>query len=498
MLAQAQAAGSIPWHFIDPTTGNPLTVTANPQLWTDPRAGPQYGGTPLTQPVPTAAATGWTVDDSAHSPDLSYLQYLTTGSEYYLAQLNAEASAIPLQYNPGYRGASKGLFTTSEQVRGMAWDLRTLVEAAAVNPDGSAEKTYFTGLVNNNLAALLAMTKTANEGQMSGWFNGVNGDGTNTAPWQQDYMVTSLALAAANGFAVAKQLLAWQTNFIAGAFLNASNGFSPWDGAAYELKVIDPATGKPYQTWSAVWQATQAAGNTNPNPGTWQDQNYVNSTRAALACIITVNNAPQAVQAFGWLSANQGATSFTAAYQADPTFDIAPRLSDGVLLTQDHIFIRNDSGATAVTGTMADELIYERGSGNVTINGTGGVNMLFGGAGVTTLNGGGGDDFLFAGSGATTLYGAGGSNYLQAGSGAATTFALSPTDVGTDMVAKFRIGTDHLRVAGEAPGSAALLRLLAGATTDASGNTVLHLAASHNVTLQGVATAQLASNGVFV
>ena len=498
-LAQANASGSVPWNFIDPATGLPITLTKYPTLWTSSLAGPQYGGIPLTQPVPSPATTGWTTDE-AHAPDLCYLQYLQTGDPYYLNELNAEASAIPLSYNPGYTGNGQGLFAENEQLRGIAWDLRTLVEAAIANPVGSSERAYFTQLVNNNLNYLLAFTKTANEGQLSGWFSGINGDASATTPWQQNYLATSLALAAENGFTVAKQLLVWQSNFITGQFLNGNNGFSPWDGADYGLTVINSATGQNYQTWAQVWQASQAAGYTNPNPGvSFSDNGYALLAHAALADIITVTGSPQAIQAFGWLSANPGTTNFTAAYQADPTYNIAPRLSDGNLLLQSQIFIRNDSTTTVVNGTSADELIYETGTGNVTINATNGVNILFGGAGVTTLNGGSGDDFLYAGTGTTTLYGAAGNNYMQSGcptayTAGATTFELKPSDVATDMIAGFRIGTDHLQVVGDAPGSAALSALIAGATADASGNAVLHLSATHTVTLQGIATSSLSAS----
>jgi hypothetical protein len=86
--------------------------------------------------------------------------------------------------------------------------------------------------------------------------------------------------------------------------------------------------------------------------------------------------------------------------------------------------------------------------------------------------------------------GGSGNDYMQTSAGAAT-FDLSPGDVDNDIIAGFRIGTDIMTVAGEAPASVALAALIAGATQDTGGNAVLHLSGSHQVPLQGVAVAQV-------
>ncbi|MGH7213140.1 MAG: beta strand repeat-containing protein, partial [Acetobacteraceae bacterium] len=100
-LDQANAAGSVPWHMLDPTTGNYLTAAAYPTLWVDPRGGTSVGyrTTALTQPLPTAAQTGWSLD-VAHQPDNDYVAYLMTGDRYYLDQLNAQASYDVLSMRP--------------------------------------------------------------------------------------------------------------------------------------------------------------------------------------------------------------------------------------------------------------------------------------------------------------------------------------------------------------------------------------------------------------
>ena len=523
-LAQANAAGSVPWHLFDPTTGSYLTVTSNPTLWFDGRAGAN-GTTAFTQaydqstgyPQPyDVVQSGWKLDE-AHQPDLGYYAYLATGNQTYLDQLNAQASFDELYTWPSARGNGQGLVVgTTPEVRAEAWSLRELVEAATVNPTGSAEKAYFTQMLTNNIQYLLNQTQTANQGAVYGWFTGygITSDSA-VAPWMEDYLVTSLGLAAGAGIAGASQLLAWATNWTAGRFLNGANGLNPFDGADYRLCVYNAQTGTPYTSWSQVAAATVAytadPSNTNGmSPGsTWYSSttgSYVPIARAALATEITYTGSTQAIQAFGWLSANQQGYGNAAYFQSSQyalNFAIAPRLSDGNLLDLNQIFIRNDATATTVTapGGNADQLIFEQGAGNVTIQGGSGMNLLFGGSGVTTLIGAAAADYLFAGTGATTMYAGAGNNFMQSGcpsayAAGATTFDLTPADIANDIVAGFRIGTDHLQVAGEAPGSAALNTVIAGATADASGNAVLHLSAAHAVTLQGIGTSQLAT-GLF-
>ena len=152
-LAQAQAAGSIPWHYYDTAKGHYLSVTDYPQLWID------YRGS--VQPKQIAGdESGW-YPDRAHTPDLSYVAWLLTGDRYHLDMLNAQASWVIANTWNAYRQDAQGIVThRDEEVRAQAWALRTVQEAAFANPDGSYEKAYFTQIANNNWANLRAKTAT--------------------------------------------------------------------------------------------------------------------------------------------------------------------------------------------------------------------------------------------------------------------------------------------------------------------------------------------------
>jgi hypothetical protein len=490
-LAQANVAGSVPWNFADPTagSGNYITVLEDPTLWDDARGGTPNGGgsTGLTQPVDPNSA--WTPDTS-HQPDLSYFAYLQTGDRTYLDQLNAQASFDELATWPDQRDNAQGLVVNGQQERAMAWCLREVVEAANANPVGSPMKAYFTQMAENNIQYMLNFAQNSGEGQLAGWMPGIYGSTTGTymAPWQQDFLASTVALAAEMGIPGAKQVLQWETNFLAGRFLNGANGFNPFDGANYTL-LMGNAAGTPYTTWAQAGAANEAAGLSGN--GTWSASNvaYLQGAEVSLADIITVTGSTEAIQAYGWLQANaQGAT--IAASQDDPTFSIVPRLADGNELTSNHVVISNDNTATTLSGSNSDQLLYETGSGNVTVQGGAGINMLFAGSGNDTLIGGPGQDYMFGGSGSDTFEGGAGSNFMQAGSGS-DIFVLSEADVAGDIIAGFKPGVDHLQIAGAASGSSAAQGFLAGAVADASGNAMLHLSANHTVTLQGIGVSQL-------
>ena len=503
-LAQATDAGSIPWRLYSPASGTFLTATAYPTLWADPRGGPgTFGTTGLTQPMPTAAQSGWS-PDPAHQPDLDYVAYLMTGDRNYLDALNAQASYDILTTRPnsqtaaktdGRQGAAGIVADGAVQVRAQAWSLREVVEAAAANPAGSAEKAYFTQVETNNFNHMLNYALTLNEGQASGYMTGAYPAGF-MAPWQQDYLATTVVLGAEQGNAAAVKLLGWETNFLAGSFLNAAS-ISPYLSAAYNLELYAPGSQSvttALQTWSQISQQTVASGIDGANGTTALSRAYAEAARAALAGDITVTGDVRAIQAFGWVTADEQVNAAYMQAGFNPTLDIAPRLADGNLLTANNILVSADTISKVVAGSAtADQLIYETGGGNVTIQGGSGINLLFAGSGADTLQGGADNDYLFAGSGSDVLAGGAGVNYMQAGSGAAT-FLLDASQAASDTIADFKVGIDHLHVlgAGGAPlAGAAIAGLLAGATSDGAGGSVLHLSAAHNVALAGIAVGQL-------
>ncbi len=503
-LGEADAAGAVPWNMQNGTTGLPLTTLTDVNLWTDPRGGPYSGSSGLVQNPNNG--NNWEVDTS-HQPDLSYDPYILTGSRYNFDELQQQAAYSVTSQWPAWqqrsRNAVSDLIVNGNQVRGAAWELRQVDEAAATALPGSAMQSYFTGVENDNFAWLVSQEAgwTAQQGQAYGWLPGVYGNNGNYGPWEQDFLSIVVAQAAEQGNALAKQFMAWEDNFIVGRFLQAQNGFLPADGIAYTLQFYDPKTGLDYQTWAQIEQVTASYGLSNgPNPnatGWAHSQGYYGQLAlASLAGVITVFGSDtaqghQAIQAYGWLLAS-GAPFINMPTSGQ--YSIVPRLADGNLLTRNDLLIGTDAAGTTNTLSLAtqtpDQLITA-GAGNDTLKGGTGINILFGGSGNDQLIGGPGNDLLYGGSGATTLYAAAGTNYLQAGTGP-DTFILNPNDQATDAIQGFKIGADQLAIVG---GNASIYAsLIAGATSDASGNAVLTLAPGHVVTLDGISIGSLTAS----
>lgn len=323
-LGQADAAGAIPWHFFYPASGQYLTTNDYPNIWTQP--GNPYGTTLLTQPI--SGDTGWALD-TAHQPDLSYIPYLLTGDRYYLDQLNAQAAwcETSLWPAPEARNNGEGLVVQGSQVRGAAWSLREIVEAAYANPPGTPMGRYFRQMEKNNFSWLLSKLPawTDEQGEAHGYLPGVYGNSGAMAPWQQDYLASTIVLAAQLGVPGAKTFLEWQSNFLVGRFLSQEQGFNPRNGIAYNPHVYDPSTRRIFKSWREIEEATEAAGESNGNGWKRSDGDYGQLALQSLAGIITITGSPRAIEAYRWLLGSGAPYVDAASLASSPQFAIIPR-----------------------------------------------------------------------------------------------------------------------------------------------------------------------------
>lgn len=322
-LAQADAAGGIPWHFFEAATGTYLSILRHPKLWTDYRGG-RGGTTGLTQPVhPWHRGCGCWALGADHQPDLSYVPYLLTGSRYRLDELTAQASWDEVGTWPDPRQGARGILVDPGfQVRLAAWNLRGIDNAAYILPDAHPLKRYFEDLRRTNYAELLrqAVHLTVQEGETHGWWlGGFIGGARTIPPWQEEYLGLVVALAAKQDVAAARQYLAWESNFLVGRFLAAPRGFSPYDGAAYQLApVLDGSLLTPHAplatTWAELQRLTRAAGFSGC-PGAdlahcgWAKSTYPLMRQQSYAMVAEIGRVlalPQAREATAWLAAHVG------------------------------------------------------------------------------------------------------------------------------------------------------------------------------------------------
>jgi hypothetical protein len=325
-LAQADAAASVPWHLWDPTTGNYLSVFQYPYLWLDQRGGIGAPGG-LTQWMDTGGVSDTHWDpESAHMPNLSYIPYLMTGEHRYLDEQNAQADFAIFTLWPADGARGQGsyhdiIIGPGEQLRGASWSIREIDQAAWANPDGSAHKTYFTQVMNDNwtfFATQLASYKSL-QGETWGWmptgFNLAGGINTNNPPWQNEYFASSLIAAVTHGVAHSKEVLDWASNFLINRF-SPHTGWDPTYGQAYYMGVTD-STGAVCNTWAKLQQCTINQGNATGGVLN-QGGDYAELSKMTLAGIYGVTSDPAALSAYNWLLAQNYPYFYT-----DPMFQFS-------------------------------------------------------------------------------------------------------------------------------------------------------------------------------
>lgn len=263
-LGNGDLAGSWSVHYRDKLTDRPISVIDYPYMTILGRAGDTMN--PVTrkrEAFPTCAAAGAcdtpNTHDSSHQAAFAYLPYLVTGDYYYLEELQFWAMYNVLSYNPGYRKAAQGLLW-SNQVRGQAWSLRTLAEAASITPDSDTLKTHFVGLVNNNLAWYNATYTDNPQANTLGVILEkavVYADGSGIAPWQDDFFTAAIGHTAELGFTEAKRLLTWKAQFPVNR-MNDS-GVCWIEGAMYSMKIRSVRDAPLFTNMKQVGEANRSA-----------------------------------------------------------------------------------------------------------------------------------------------------------------------------------------------------------------------------------------------
>jgi hypothetical protein len=359
-LECGKVCGAVPWHLWSEATGQFMTTDDYPDLWADPRGAPDT----LTQPIPTY--TGWTLD-SAHFPDLVYINYLLTGRRYFLDELNATSSWMMLDTYPvfdGGRNDGQGLVVSGGTVRGAAWALRNILYSVYANPDDTVTKQYWRTMLDNNMYWVLTQIGqwTKYQGGVAGgswgWFP--NYGYANEYPiWEGDYLFSSVSLAAIMGHPAAMQFTEWLANFRIGAFLQQPSVFPPQDGVAYVLVVFQNPSAYwgslplPAPNWGCLESETAATGQSNVSDGvvTWahSEGDYAQLGEISLANCVTLG-LPNAQTALTWLD-NSGAPEIDDAdWAAGSLVRVLPRtLNESQILPH--------AAAPASTGAYANPLL---------------------------------------------------------------------------------------------------------------------------------------------
>ncbi|MFC5510909.1 hypothetical protein ACFPOU_07205 [Massilia jejuensis] len=263
-LGTADLAGSWTSHFRDKNTDRPVSLIDYPYMtilgnYTDTK----NPVTKLYEAFPKcavgASCSSPHTHDTAHQPGFAYLPYLVTGDYYYLEELQFWGMYNVFESNPGYRKNIQGLLYRG-QVRGQAWSMRTLAEAAYITPDADRLKEHFTRILNSNLNwynTTYTNNAAANifgviDGGSAVIYNGSRG----IAPWQDDFFTAAIGHAAELGFSGARSLLSWKAK---APVLRMTDPSMCWINAAlYSFNIRDSGTSPLYTTMEQAAAASQA------------------------------------------------------------------------------------------------------------------------------------------------------------------------------------------------------------------------------------------------
>jgi hypothetical protein len=233
MMANADASGGIPIHYRDRSTGQPVSIDRHPGIALF--LGKARAGDAI--PAVANGDTPWT-PDAAHQPSLAYVPYLVTGDRFYLDELMFWANWDMGGIDPGYRDGAKGLIH-SNQIRGQAWSMRNLGEAAMALPDGHPMKAYFAQKLRNNLQWYVDNYPRNHDREKAsplGWVERPDVPG-NTAPWQDDFLALAAGHLAEAGYSLAEEFFRWQAQSTVGRWTHEAEGYCWTVAPGYYINV---------------------------------------------------------------------------------------------------------------------------------------------------------------------------------------------------------------------------------------------------------------------
>ena len=328
VLANGDLAGSWPIHVRAEKSGRIMTIDERPNFWLDDRGKDRPQWKPVRHaPDPKQVKLD---PDLAHQPSLAYVPYLLTGDYYYLEEAYFWANYCLLATWPEPRQDAKGIL--SGQIRGDAWGLRNIADAAWIAPDNDPEAKYFEEKIRNNIAERTRQMYGPPEyNKIGAWGvrtvedariqNPANPNWLITAPWEEDYLLWSLHHLVELGYAEAARPRDFLLRLRVGMLTHAPD-FDPMLATPYRLVVGERTADKKvvfYEDWKKLGQENARLSKPGlPNYG----NSYAYSARAAVICGIDAGF-PRAAEALKWLDANL--PNHRRVMAENPAWAIVPR-----------------------------------------------------------------------------------------------------------------------------------------------------------------------------
>jgi hypothetical protein len=272
-IEQAETWASYPHHVWDRQFGHWCRADERVDVWLDYR-----GNITPEQPKSTTNPPSQWEPDQFHIPNPNIIPYLLTGRRFHLDELQAQASgdiisrwpAPVLPLGGGARGVSPVNLATANGInlmtnmawntRAKAWTMRDLMWAAWLTTAGDPNGTYFTQCFEGNLsyANSIRAAFDAVLGEVTGMYPAEIWEfPTDEAPWQQDFLLSTMIQAEKLGYSGAPAIVDWMLNYHCGRFeVHTGWPYPLSDGISFTLRVGDAAPGTYYNTWEAVRNGT--------------------------------------------------------------------------------------------------------------------------------------------------------------------------------------------------------------------------------------------------
>lgn len=251
MLSSGELGGSFTSHYRNEKTGRPSTTEEFPNI----SVHSNYVGRPGNLEIPDTGGRRFNIaPEASHEPSLAFLPYLVTGDRYFLEELQFWSQWNSWATAPETHGFGKSLVFW-DQVRGQAWSLRTLAQAAFITPDDDPMKAT----LQREMAANLAAYDSAfSSNPAANIFHGMiykKSQDREYSPWMDDFLTWAAGYVAQLGFEDARPFAKWKAYYPVQRMINPDYC---WILASSYRMIYENPDLSPVQSWAEAYRLTLA------------------------------------------------------------------------------------------------------------------------------------------------------------------------------------------------------------------------------------------------
>lgn len=349
VMISGYAAGRYGIHYRDETTNRPIRFSSYPTLVITGDSGiPGTGSSSTGSYTPASSGSSPPTYANTHHPSMGYMAYLLTGWNYFVEEAQFVATVNYLKQSDQARTVNGILHTTvgANTVRGAAWSIRSLAQAATITPDSDSLRNDLVGSLNANISYYHDRYATGTNnplGLVAPYSDYEPGDPWQYAIWMDDFFTATfgylkeLQTNSASLQTKVDAFVQWKYRAIIGRLggSGASN-YSFRYAAQYTTNYApsassnwDTGAGPWYNTWGEVARsmnlpATGDVGESLVSGYPDEVTAYWGNLMPALAYAVD-HNAAGSVEAWTRVTAAPNFANQVSAYNNSPVWGVKPR-----------------------------------------------------------------------------------------------------------------------------------------------------------------------------